>query len=44
MRCNELIYERRSPYEPDMTYFRGDVTRPMWLEKVDREPVEPDDK
>ncbi len=44
VRCNELIHERRAPYEPDMTYFRGDVTRPMWLEKIDREPVEPDDK
>ena len=41
VRCNELIYERRAPdHQPDMTYFRGDVTRPMWLEKIDREPVE----
>jgi hypothetical protein len=39
VRCNELIYERRYPYEPDLTYLRGDVTRPMWLEKIDREPV-----
>ncbi len=43
VRCNELIYERRFPGAPDMTYFRGDVTRPMWMEKIDREPVAPGD-
>ncbi|MGP0066005.1 MAG: hypothetical protein ACLQGP_20695 [Isosphaeraceae bacterium] len=37
--CNELIHERRAPYLPDRTYFRGDATRKIWLEKVDREPI-----
>lgn len=41
--CNELIHERRAPYEPDRTYFRGDATRQVWLEKIDRDPVEADD-
>ncbi len=35
LRCNELIHKRRAPYKPDQTYFRGDVTRPLDLEKID---------
>jgi hypothetical protein len=42
--CVELIHERRAPYQPDMTYFRGDATRRIWLEKIDREPVEAEDE
>ena len=41
--CNELIHERRAP-QPDMTYFRGDTSRRVWLEKIDREPVEAEDE
>ena len=35
LRCNELIHLHRAPYKPDLTYFRGDLTRPLELEKVD---------
>ena len=35
LRCNELIHVRQAPYKPDKTYFRGDVTRPLDLEKID---------
>ena len=41
---NELIHERRAPYQPDMTYFRGDTTRGICLEKIDREPIETEDR
>ena len=36
LRCNELIHFRQAPYthKPDLTYFRGDRTRPLELEKV----------
>ena len=33
--CNELIHVRQLPYKPDQTYFRGDRTRPLQLEKID---------
>ena len=33
--CNELIHVRQLPYKPDQTYFRGDRTRPLQIEKVD---------
>ena len=26
---------RQLPYKPDQTYFRGDRTRPLQLEKID---------
>jgi hypothetical protein len=42
--CNQLIHNRRAPYQPDMTYFGGDSTRGIWLQKIDREPVEPEDE
>ena len=35
LRCNELIYLRQAPEKPDLTYFRGDLTRPLELEKTD---------
>jgi hypothetical protein len=35
LRCNELIHMHLTPYKPDWTYFRGDLTRKLWLEKVD---------
>ncbi len=35
LRCNELIHVRRAPYKPDLTYFRGDLTRPLEIEKID---------
>ncbi len=37
LRCNELIHKKQAPYRPDETYFRGDFTRPLELEKVDVE-------
>ncbi len=37
LRCNELIHKKQAPYKPDETYFRGDFTRPLELEKVDIE-------
>jgi hypothetical protein len=43
LRCNELWHVRRLPYEPDMTYFRGDVTRLLEIEKVDT-AYDPDDE
>ena len=33
--CNELIHVRQLPFKPDQTYFRGDRTRPLQIEKVD---------
>ncbi len=35
LRCNELIHLKLGPSKPDRTYFRGDLTRPLELEKVD---------
>src|SRR5262249_43359317 len=35
LRCNELIHLRQAPFKPDQTYFRGDRTRPLELEKLD---------
>ena len=35
LRCNELIHMNLAPYKPDWTYFRGDLTRPLELEKID---------
>jgi hypothetical protein len=35
LRCNELIHLRLAPFAPDKTYFRGDLTRPLELEKID---------
>ncbi len=35
LRCNELIHLRQTPEKPDLTYFRGDLTRPLELEKID---------
>ena len=29
LRCNELIHMHRAPYKPDLTYFRGDLTRQL---------------
>jgi hypothetical protein len=40
VRCSEMIHERGMPYRPDSTFFRGDKTRPVVLEKVDFEPDE----
>ena len=34
LRCNELIHLKLAP-KPDRTYFRGDLTRPLEIEKVD---------
>ncbi len=35
LRCNELIHTRQAPEKPDLTYFRGDATRPLQIEKID---------
>jgi hypothetical protein len=35
LRCNELIHTRQMPEKPDLTYFRGDLTRSLELEKTD---------
>ncbi|HKI16359.1 MAG TPA: hypothetical protein VKA15_00685, partial [Isosphaeraceae bacterium] len=35
LRCNELIHQRWMPFKPDITYFRGDLTRPIELDKID---------
>jgi len=35
LRCNELIHKKQAPRKPDETYFRGDLTRPLELDKVD---------
>jgi hypothetical protein len=35
LRCNELIHQRWMPFKPDMTYFRGDLTKPIELDKID---------
>ena len=44
LKCNELIHLRLAPEKPDLTYFRGDLTRPLELEKIDlvQEPKSPD--
>ncbi|HZW29694.1 MAG TPA: hypothetical protein VFF52_03250, partial [Isosphaeraceae bacterium] len=42
VRCVELIHERRAPYKPDQTYFRGHATQRVYIEKIDRERIEPD--
>ena len=44
VRCKEMIHDRRMPYAPDSTAFRGDRTQPIWLEKIDYEPEEPEDE
>jgi hypothetical protein len=33
--CNQMIHVRQMPLKPDMTYFRGDRTRPVEIVKVD---------
>ncbi len=38
LRCNELIHKKQNPLRPDETYFRGDLTRPLELEKLDYAP------
>ena len=40
LRCNEMIHARQLPLKPDMTYFRGDRTRPVEIMKVDYEHAE----
>jgi hypothetical protein len=35
LRCNELFHTRSMPFKPDLTYFRGDPTRPIELWKID---------
>jgi hypothetical protein len=40
VRCNEMIHERSLPYRPDWTFFRGDKTRPVYMQKIDYEPEE----
>jgi hypothetical protein len=35
LRCNELIHLRQAPSKPDTTYFSGDATRPIEIDKVD---------
>jgi hypothetical protein len=40
VRCIEMIHERNMPYWPDSTFFRGDATRQVWLEKIDYEQEE----
>ncbi len=42
--CNELIHVRQLPFKPDQTYFRGDRTRPLQLEKIDVVEEEGPDK
>jgi hypothetical protein len=42
--CNELIDLRRAPFKPDLTYFRGDLTRLLDLEKIDVVQEEGPDK
>ena len=34
-RCNQLIHKKRMPASPDETYFRGDATSRLVIEKVD---------
>jgi hypothetical protein len=43
LRCNEMIHARRLPLKPDMTYFRGDRTRPVEIVKIDVERDEDED-
>jgi hypothetical protein len=35
LRCNQMIHVRQLPLKPDMTYFRGDRTRPVEIVKID---------
>ncbi len=35
LRCNQMIHVRQLPLKPDMTYFRGDRTRPVEIVKLD---------
>jgi hypothetical protein len=35
VRCNELIHKKRLPLEADLTYFRGDRTSHLIVEKLD---------
>lgn len=35
VRCNELIHKKQFPDAPDETYFRGDRTTPLSVEKLD---------
>ena len=44
LRCNEMIHVRQLPLKPDMTYFRGDRTRPVEIVKVDVEQVDEEDE
>jgi hypothetical protein len=41
--CNEMIHSRQLPLKPDVTYFRGDRTRPVEIVKVDVEYNDDDD-
>jgi hypothetical protein len=44
LRCNEMIHARQLPLKPDMTYFRGDRTRPVEIVKIDYEHTEEEEK
>ena len=44
LRCNQMIHVRQLPLKPDMTYFRGDRTRPVEIVKVDVVAEEGPDK
>lgn len=44
VRCGELIHHRHGPYLADTTTFRGDRTRPVWMEKIDYEKEEEEQK
>src|SRR5262249_52049239 len=35
LKCNELIHMQLTPYKPNWTYFRSDLSRKLWIEKVD---------
>ncbi len=35
LKCNELIHARPRSNKPGSTYFRGDLTRPLEIEKID---------
>lgn len=41
-RCNELIHKKQLPDAPDETYFRGDATTKLVVEKEDRATEGPD--
>lgn len=40
--CNELVHDRRLPYQPDSTTFRADRSRKIWLQKIDYEKPDTD--